>query len=208
MNNSITRGNCFKLLAACFYEPEKQLFLDEQVCANLAKLLEEFAPAAAKAAGEMNRAMETLTQEQLSIDHAALFIGPFELLAAPYGSVFKEKNRQVMGQTTAQVKKFYENAGLEVNEKEPPDHIAIELEFMHHLCLQEAEALSAGKHEEALNHRETQVLFFNSALGWVPDFCDAIRKGSENLFYLALSDCLERFIISISELYRTEQNLA
>ena len=206
MKDSTTRGNCFKLLAACFYEPEKELFLEEQVCSNLEKLLEEFAPGAAQAAGEMNRAMKTLPQDQLNIDHAALFIGPFELIAAPYGSVFSEKNRQLMGETTARVKRFYDDAGLEVNEQEPPDHIAIELEFMHHLCMQEAEASSSDNHQEALNYRKTQEHFFNAVLGWVPDFCNAIRKGSENLFYRALADCLERFIVTVSQLYKTEQS--
>ena len=33
---------------------------------------------------------EALSQEQLSIDHAALFVGPFELIAAPYGSVYQK----------------------------------------------------------------------------------------------------------------------
>lgn len=204
MREPITRGNCFKLFAACFYEPERDLFVEEQVCENLMKLLEASAPGAAKAAGEMSHAIESSSQEQMSIDHAALFVGPFELLAAPYGSVFIEKNRQLMGETTARVKKFYDDAGLTVNEKEPPDHVAIELEFMHHLCMKEAEAASSGNHSEASKYREMQVAFFNTALGWIPDFCSAIRKGSENLFYSALADCLERFMVTVSQFYKTQ----
>ncbi|MBT8334038.1 MAG: molecular chaperone TorD family protein, partial [Deltaproteobacteria bacterium] len=120
----INRGNCFKLLAACFYEPDKDLLLEEQVCENLSKLLDTWASGAAKAAGEMALSLKTCSQDQLSIDHAALFVGPFELIAAPYGSVYKEQYRQVMGETTIDVLRFYQDAGLAVEIKEPPDHIA------------------------------------------------------------------------------------
>jgi TorA maturation chaperone TorD len=197
----VIRGNCFKLLAACFYEPEKELFIEEKVCDNLKNLLNEWASDAAKAAGEMDLCLENISQEQLSIDHAALFVGPFELTAAPYGSVYAEDSRQLMGETTINTLRFYEDAGLSVDVKEPPDHIAIELEFMSHLCSKEAESSSAGNHGEAEKFREMQVQFFRTALQWVPQFCDSIRKGSDNLFYQSLADCLSRFMVSCDQVY-------
>lgn len=195
----VIRGNCFKLLAACFYEPEKELFIEEKVCENLKNLLSEWAPDAAKSAGEMDLCLENISQEQLSIDYAALFVGPFELIAPPYGSVYTEDSRQLMGKTTIDTLRFYEDAGLSVDVKEPPDHIAIELEFMSHLCSNEAESSSAGNHEEAEKIREMQVQFFRTALQWVPQFCGSIKKGSDNLFYQSLADCLSRFMVSCEQ---------
>lgn len=204
MKDPVTRGNCFKLLGACFYEPEKQLFMEEQVCENLVHILEQSSLGAAKAANEMSLALVNYSQEQLSIDHAALFVGPFELIAAPYGSVFKEKNRQLMGKTTVDVMKFYADAGLAVDEKEPPDHISIELEFMYFLCMNEAEAVSSNSPLEASKYRTLQVQFFRSALGWIPDFCNTIKNGTKNLFYLALADCLARFMIDAAKYYERQ----
>ena len=138
--DALTRANCFKLLAACFYEPEKDLLVEENLCQNLQNLLDGWASGAAKAASDMGLALLSTEQEQLSLAHAELFIGPFELIAPPYGSVYLEKNRQIMGDTTMGVLKSYQEAGLSVDEKEPPDHIAIELEFMSFLSTREAEA--------------------------------------------------------------------
>jgi TorA maturation chaperone TorD len=197
----IIRGSCFKLLAACFYEPDKDLLLEEQVCENLSKLLDTWASGAAKAAGDMNLSLKNCSQDQLSIDHAALFVGPFELIAAPYGSVYKEKNRQVMGESTIDVLCFYQNAGLSVDIKEPPDHIAIELEFMYYLCTKEAESVSNGNQEETEEFRNLQRQFFQSALEWVPRFCNSIKKGTNNPFYGGLADCLSRFMVTCEQFY-------
>lgn len=190
-------GDCFRLLAACFYEPDKPLFVEQAVCSNLAMLLEGISAKAAEAAREMNSNLNRLEQEQMLVDYAALFIGPSELPAPPYGSVYLEKGRALMGATTMQVQKFYEDAGLQVEEKEPADHIAIELEFMAFLHGQEASALQAGESGEAGRIKALRERFCSGWLKpWMADFCAAIRRGSKNPFYISLADCLEGFIHS------------
>lgn len=201
MSDTVTRGNCFKLLAACFYEPDRKLFIEEKVCGNLQDLLAGWAEAAARAAANMALSLKAAEQKQLSIDHAALFLGPFELLAPPYGSVYIEKQRQVMGDSTMQVLQRYREAGLSVDVKEAPDHIAIELEFMHYLCMKEAEAESAGDGQGAEKYRELQNQFFHQALCWVPQFCSTIRQGSNSPFYTDLANCLERFMTTCGQNY-------
>lgn len=201
MADSVTRANCFKLLAACFYEPDRDLFIEEQVCPNLKDLLTPWAPGAAQAASDMEKCLVNSEQNQLSLDHAALFVGPFELLAAPYGSVYLEKNRQVMGNSTVNVQKSYEEAGLAVDVKEPPDHIAIELEFMHYLCRKEADAASAGDTENAVKFLSQQKDFYWTALQWVPQLCESIRTGSGSPFYQGLADCLEQFMVTCEQYY-------
>ena len=100
MNKTIQRGDCFKLLAACFYEPERALFIEEQVGEKLGMLFDNLVPDDARIAREMVKFVEQLGQEKMSIDHAVLFVGPFELLAAPYGSVYIEKKRRVIGESS------------------------------------------------------------------------------------------------------------
>lgn len=199
------RGNCFKLLAACFYEPDKNLFIEEQVCENLKNLLNSWAADAARAAGDMELNLKICSQEQLSIDHAVLFVGPFELIAAPYGSVYIEKMRTVMGESTVSAARFYQAEGLSVDMKEPPDHIAIELEFMYYLSIKEAAAASAGQSDDVYQFREKQKSFYFSALKpWAAIFCQAIRVGTDNRFYIKLADCLDHFLISCEQRYNAE----
>jgi TorA maturation chaperone TorD len=196
----IRRGDTFKLLAACFYEPDKELLQEQHVCANLAGLLRKIDTSAAAAAEAMATALAATEQQQLSIDHAALFVGPFELPAAPYGSVYLERQRRTMGDSTMMVQRFYREAGLSIDVAEPPDHIAIELEFLFYLCRKEAEA---GASEQTQRYRTLQAAFFNQALlPWMKPFCSAIRSATTNPFYLALAACLEQFIESCRPIYR------
>ncbi|MEE4243657.1 MAG: molecular chaperone TorD family protein [Desulfopila sp.] len=190
-------GDCYRLLAACFYEPDKPLFVEQKVCSNLAMLLEKISPEAAEAARDMSKNLLRQEQQQMLVDYAALFVGPFELPAPPYGSVYLEKNKTVMGDTTLQVLKMYQDAGLQVEEKEPPDHIAIELEFLSFLCAEEVRAHAQQDDERAGRLRQMRHMFFTTFLDvWVYRFCEAVRSGTGNTFYLALADCLAAFVAS------------
>ncbi len=202
MNDTIQRGDCFKLLAACFYEPEKQLFLEEHVGEKLGQLLDDQTQDGARAAREMQSALQEQSQEKLSIDYAALFVGPFELLAAPYGSIYIEKKRLVMGDSTVNTARYYQEADLEVDIKEPPDHIVIELEFMYYLCSQEASAASNDLAAEAERFRVLQARFFHNAMEpWLEQFCETIMKATDNMFYVHLSECLRSFIAACGNVY-------
>ncbi|MBW1770891.1 MAG: molecular chaperone TorD family protein [Deltaproteobacteria bacterium] len=82
--------------------------------------------------------------DDLCVDFARLFVGPYALLAPPYGSVYLDGERKVMGDSTMDVCMRYAEVGLQLADhfKEVPDHIAAELEFIYFLILKEAEAIS------------------------------------------------------------------
>lgn len=204
VEKKLRQSNCFKLLAACFYEPDRQLFLQERLCDNLVSLLSAcgYVPAA-EAARDMLVALSEVNDEELKIEYARLFIGPFELVAPPYGSVYLEEKKMLMGESTMAVQKMYHEAGLSLDVKEAPDHIALELEFMHYLCLDESRAEAKGQHEEALAFYKKQTEFMTRFLApWIPAFCDNIRQGSGNLFYVHLADCLENFTREMVSFYQ------
>ena len=200
MNELISRGDCFKLLAVCFYEPEKTLFTEEKLSENLGYLLEDISRDAQIAAERMQSALCEISQEKLSIDHASLFVGPFELIAAPYGSVYIDKKRTVMGESTLYAARCYQEAGLSVDIKEPQDHIAIELEFMYYLCGKEAAARQDSRMEDADYFKDLQVRFYYNAMRpWVKEFCDAIQAGAKEKFYLNVAMCLDHFLSACCE---------
>lgn len=189
------RSNIYRLLSACFYEPDRDLFLEENLCGNLEKLLEKVCPEGAAAAEKMAHALENSTQVDLAVEHAVLFIGPFELPSPPYGSVYLEKNNRLMGDTTMEVKKIYAEAGLKLNVQEPPDHISFELEFIQYLFSQEKEALNRGESDNAQSLTTMRNDFLRVYLAsWVPRFCEKIRAWTKDMFYRNLADCLENFI--------------
>lgn len=186
---------CYRLLASCLYLPEKDPLLQENVCNNLAALLDDVSPDATEAAQRMDMALRETGEQELQIAYAALFVGPFGLLAPPYGSVYLEQGNRIMGNTTMETMRMYREAGLVVEIKEPPDHIAIELEFMQYLAAQEISYLQTGDLNKAGALSARQADFFDRFLGlWVDDFCQAIRNNTSVEFYIALADCLSTFI--------------
>ena len=191
------RGDCYKLLSACFYLPKKEIYLEEKVFEGLTLLLNTLCPDAAIFSAAMEETIQKYSNEDLAIEYARLFVGPYELKAPPYGSVYLDGGRRVMGDSTMEVVRIYEKAGLAMDKdfKELPDHIAVELEFMYYLIYKEAEALEKSEKEKALAFGETRLRFFNRFLSpWIPPFCEKIKEATDNQFYIGLADCLSTFI--------------
>jgi putative dimethyl sulfoxide reductase chaperone len=123
-------------LAVLFYDPQ------EFLPGGAADFFNDYR--AAFSAGDAEivaafHALEDAAQQidltRLRVDYAALFVGPGELRACPYGSVHLEKGHQLFGETTSRVAELYAQAGLQLGSESAtvPDHIAVELEFLHYL---------------------------------------------------------------------------
>ncbi len=190
-------ADSFRYLSACFCLPQKELFIQENVLGGLIQALSETCVEAVPFSKEMEKAFKEQDEETLRVDFAKLFIGPYELLAPPYGSVYLDGERRLMGNSTVEVIKWYEEAGLIIDKdfKELPDHIAVELEFMYYLIWKEAEVLEKSETEKAHLFKEMRDKFFNQLLSpWVPSFCQKIKESTDNLFYIALANCLSTFM--------------
>ena len=189
--------NGLRLLATCFYEPDKALLEQENVIGNLRGCLDAFCPAALDCVDSMEKAIQRYSDEQLKVAYAKLFVGPFALAAAPYGSVYIDEGRRVMGDSTMDVIKWYQQEGLARSDdcKDLPDHIAIELEFVSYLVSKEISALQNADTQAAAAYAAKRQSFTEALLcPWVPEFCEKIRQGTDNVFYTALADCASTVI--------------
>ncbi len=187
----------YRLLAACFYPPQKVIFEKERLFENLHSLIKVSMPEASATYEQLGACFTQNSEEELTVAYAELFVGPFALAAPPYGSVYLGGARRVMDDSTIETMKLYEAAGLVLDntQKEAPDHIAIELEFLYYLITKSIEAVSKGDNERFVQFEDIRSQFINNFLGkWVGPFCENIRTKTENSFYLALSDCLESSI--------------
>lgn len=192
------RGDCFKLLAACFYPPQRNVLLEEEVLENLSRLLGAVCPEAVPFAEGMARTLERAADEELAVAHAKLFVGPFELQAPPYGSLYLESRKRLMGDTTMEVLEMYQRAGLVLSSdfQDAPDHIAAELEFMYFLIAKELQALRMGDREAAFGYLKMQREFHDKYLRpWIEPFGERIRTTSEHEFYTLLAESLSMFIM-------------
>ena len=192
------RADSYRLLAACFCQPERDLFLEEEVFSGLAENLRQLYPAAAEEAARMQTDFLDTEQEELVVEYALLFVGPHELVAPPYGSVYLDGQREVMGPSTREVMRIYQEEGLALDEDfaELPDHITAELEFLYYLIVCEIKALRSGDALEAFRLFERQRQFLGEyLLNWVPEFCGRIKAGTAQGYFRSLADCLSTFLM-------------
>ena len=186
-----TREDVYRLLAACFYPPTA-IFMEEQCCDSLATMLSGAAPEAAGHAAEAAALIKRGSLDSLAVEHARLFIGPFQLVAPPYGSIYLDEAKTVMGDSTARVAAFYHASGLHLADDfyELPDHFAVELEFISWLAFKQREAELTGDNDVVTRFVELQQEFLGRFLmPWLEPFTSAIITDGEAPFYQAIARC-------------------
>lgn len=135
--------------------------------------------------------------ERLLVDYSQLFVGPYSLAAPPYGSVYLDTERKVMGDSTLDVQARYARYGIDVGEDfmDMPDHIAAELEFMYFLIYREIDCLQSSQYKQACDFLFEQNLFINDHLyAWIPAFSDLVGEYSDTEFYANLALSTHRYI--------------
>lgn len=173
--------------------PDLPMVLMEMEAA-LAELESGACDTAARLRANLHGAADT---RSLAIDHAALFLGPFLVPASPYGSVYLEDKRQLMGVSTMDVRRHYHSLGLDLSPdfKEAPDHICAELEFMHVLVVRGIAAIDAADHRLLMESIRHQRLFLERHLGvWVPAFTDKVIEHARTDYYRHLATVLRIYV--------------
>lgn len=195
LNYESSRMEAFRLLSDCYFLPDPGLSEKlENLEFNMANVCEP----AVVFIQRMRKEFEAgANLELLKIDFSKLFIGPYKLLAAPYGSVYLDGERKIMGNSTLDVKNIYQEAGLDTakNFKDAPDHINVELEFMYYLIFKEIEAFPNSDIETAIGFIQKQKSFLEDHLmAWMPEFANSIIEHAENPFYPNLAKATETFL--------------
>ena len=190
------RADIYRLLAVCYYSPTQAL-LEENCCEALAASLSLLAPEAAAQATAAARLSTGPSMETLAVEHARLFLGPFQLVAPPYGSYYLDDKKTVMGDSTAGVEAFYTFCGLHLADDfyELPDHVTVELEFMSFLAFSQHQAEAAANSDESKRLVELQREFLGKfLLPWLQPFTAAVISDGEAPFYQAIATCTAAFI--------------
>ena len=195
LNHESSRMTAFRLLSDCFFLPEPGL---SEKLENLEFNMANVSEPAVKLVQSMRTEFEASAGlEPLKVDFSKLFVGPYKLSAAPYGSVYLEGERKMMGDSTLDVRNRYREAGLDTakNFKDAPDHISAELEFMYYLIFKEIEAFSRADMETAMDFVQKQKSFLEDHLmAWGPEFAGNIIEYAENPFYRNLAKVTEAFL--------------
>lgn len=142
-------------------------------------------------AGELHQSMQD--------DYTRLFVGPGKVLAAPWESVYKTKERLIFQEDTLEVRNWYRRFGLESETiyKEPDDHIGLELLFIAHLAEKGLGAVQAQDHQGLNDMLRAQWQFLREhPLTWINLWAADVVEFSRTDFYrgialLVKGTCLE-----------------
>ena len=184
LNKVCQRADSYKFLSECYYLPDEELIQKVAGCAQTNQLFAELCKCISSG----------VELELLRIDYTQLFIGPFKLLAPPYGSVYIDKSG-IMGDSTIDVRNWYEKEGLDAIVKDAPDHIAMELEFMYYLTVKQSQAVEEGNIQDIQVYQQKQNSFLSSHLvRWLSEFADNVQKTAQTEFYKKLARLTEMFV--------------
>lgn len=195
LNHESSRMEVFRVLSDCYFLPDPGLI---EKLKNLEFNTANVCEPAFGFVQKMRKEFETDADlEAFKVEFSRLFVGPYEMPAAPYGSVYLEEGRKMMGDSTLDVKIRYREAGLNTAKtfKDAPDHISAELEFMYYLIFKEIEAFSKSYTETAIDFIQKQKSFLEDHLMfWVPQFTANIIENAETSFYQNLAKATETFL--------------
>lgn len=166
-----------RLLALLYYQPDRET---QQVLGSLSECMERHCMALFQRAVQLESSFVPNDLQRLNVAYAKLFVGPAELAAPPYGSVYLEDRRVVNGESTLAVRELYRQAGLEISRSEPADHIAFELEFLAYLG-------DTWEMEPERNRSIAQQMLERHLGAWVAEFADTVRESELSMFYSNLA---------------------
>jgi putative dimethyl sulfoxide reductase chaperone len=134
--------------------------------------------------------------QDLAVEYASLFlnVGPKPVYLSE--SVYLGKEHLLYQDPYFDAVRIYQLYDFKkrASFKEPEDHIAIELEFMAHLCDLACLSLDQENKEYAAGYMNNQIEFLDLHLSkWIPLLVEKIRWASKNDFYLALADLMGGF---------------
>ncbi|MBP2637450.1 MAG: dehydrogenase [Firmicutes bacterium] len=136
--------------------------------------------------------------DSLHWDYTRLFIGPYELPAPPWESVYCNEERLLFQKETREVRKAYlKYAFLPVEfDSEADDHLGLELDFMFRLNSLAIEAVEQKNLKVLKQILADQKLFLEDHLmKWVPALCNDIIKSAHTEFYQGMAKILHGFLI-------------
>ncbi len=95
--------------------------------------------------------------------------------------------------------RFYQYFGLELTgpRKEPPDHLRTELEFLHFLAFQEAQAAATGGDVEGLQKAQRDFLD-RHPVAWVPLMRQRLVEQGAMPFFVEVTGLVDRYLQSES----------
>lgn len=187
---ALSRSNLYGLLARVSRSEMDQAVLDAFRAPETAEALKEMGVDVAVLAGP--------SDEELLLELNRAYTHLFIMTLNPMESVNRGEG-QLWGDSTVKVNEFMDEAGLAVEGEVSllPDHIAMELEIMRVLTMEEAASLEAGDLEQAARYQGLQRRFVDEHLRhWAVEFFGSVERLAAHDFYRQVAVLARNFLYS------------
>lgn len=138
-------------------------------------------------------------------DFADLFVGPFELKAPPWGSVYLHVDKEVFGESTIEVHQYYKMYGvdLDTGANEPADHIGLMFAFLSYLF---SKMVDANHGEDEIDSWIEAIRKFltDHMLTWTSVFFDLVQENAETPYYKNVAQLADGVLKDIAKLTNAE----
>ena len=188
--NAIRRAQVYGFLAAAFVYPRENWTEDVALVTSIVRALGWLS---------VKPVLETVTMAELQAAYRHTFGAAGSLgYETEYGLPHEYRQSQEMADIAGFYRAFGFNLGGTVRER--PDHVAVELEFMHILALKEAYALETGLLEHQEICVEAQGKFLQDHLGrWITLFAQSVAHNAPDTLYVALAQFAATFVQADAE---------
>ena len=135
--------------------------------------------------------------EQVKREYRTLFIGPEEMPAPPWESVYMGEEAALFQEVTLEVRKAYRAFGMqaEAYQRVPDDSLALELAFMSGLAERTLNAFRGEDRAEAERCLNGSLDFLKKhLLLWIPKFLERMAGSPTDCLYPQLSLILDSFL--------------
>ena len=181
----------YHFLGRCFYEPPRAEWLAAFAGDRLFEAWpfpsgDDRTPAGLALLTAFCRGWNPEQLGALTWDFNRLFVGPGEMLAAPWESVYRSKTKLTFQESTLQVRELYERFGVQAPaiHREPDDHLGLELAFVATLSDLAVRAAAAGDMADLARCFGTQKEFLQDhLLAWAPTCLALVEKHAETDYY-------------------------
>ncbi len=138
----------------------------------------------------------------LQEDNLHLFIGLGKVLAPMWSSVYFSENKLLFQEQTLQVREWYARFGLQAERinREPDDHIGLEMLFISHLASLALQAIEQDDENKLNEILQAQRDFLSEhLLHWGPVWAKLVKQHAATDFYHGIADLTHGALLAIAE---------
>ena len=130
-------------------------------------------------------------------EYTNLFIGPMNVIAPQYESIYVSSRRVMFQESTLEVRRFFSDEGYVFTgyPKEPDDSLTAELDFIRQLSSRLSQSVENNDWPEGIRLIDVQARFLEQhLLVWIEAFSKAIREAKASVYYTALAAITAAFL--------------